>query len=181
MISAFRKAGRAQVNTNAVACAFFVLGAFIVVSDRLGTPVSTSIRRGFTDNDATGGYHLSHNSTTMATSVSNGFQDDFEASLAIALKEVAIDSAVVATTASKEFALLLGNWLCHLRRLGIRNVLVFALDQETVTQATKAGVTSVLDQRFAMKPRDGIGTWNSDSYNQVLGTRPCFSYSLVNL
>ena len=87
--------------------------------------------------------------------------------LAASLQEVAINRTVLVTTASQEFALILNNWICHVKRLGITNVIVFALDAPTAEQAASHGVAALLDSTFD-KGGGQIGEFSSASYNHAV-------------
>jgi len=83
------------------------------------------------------------------------------------LAAIAVNKAVLVTTASKEFANVLANWLCHVKSLKMPNVLVVALDEETALQVRAAGVATLWDQAF--NRADGtIGTFASKSYLQAV-------------
>jgi hypothetical protein len=83
------------------------------------------------------------------------------------LTEIAVDNAVLATSASREFAKVLANWICHVKKLGMTNVIIFALDESTALQAESAGVAYVLDRGF--ERTDGsIGTFASKGYLQAV-------------
>lgn len=90
-------------------------------------------------------------------------QRDLERTLA----SIAINKAVLVTTASNEFASVLANWLCHVKRLRMKNVLVIALDKETALQVQAAGVATLWDRAFS-RANGTIGTFASKSYLQAV-------------
>eukprot|EP00039_Didymoeca_costata_P005831 m.85060 g.85060 ORF g.85060 m.85060 type:complete len:391 (+) comp12993_c0_seq1:272-1444(+) len=86
------------------------------------------------------------------------------------LKKVAKNNVVLMTSGSKEFSGIMENWLCHMRKLNIKNVIVFALDQETAIQANNHGFASLWDDTFK-RTTDSIGVFKSESYLQAVYTK----------
>jgi hypothetical protein len=105
--------------------------------------------------------------TPLSPSIKLGTFATIEDDLLRILSNVSINGAVLATTASREFAKVLTNWLCHVKKLGMTNVVVFALDLDTARQVHAAGVAYVLDRTFA-RADGSIGTFASKSYLQAV-------------
>ena len=62
---------------------------------------------------------------------------------------------------------ILNNWICHIKKLGITNVIIFALDVPTVKQVTSHGLVGLLDATFD-KGNGTIKEFGSESYNHAV-------------
>ena len=86
-------------------------------------------------------------SKAISRTIRAGGRDQLKGMVALA-KEHAVDNKVVLTLADHRYRDTLINWLHSMASVGVRNVIVFAMDEEMHTQLLEMGVPSFFSQQF---------------------------------
>ena len=84
------------------------------------------------------------------------------------LERVAEHNSIVMTTADSGYKEMVLNFACHMRKLKIKNYIVFCLDKKLHLFLQGLNISSYFNESMSKKSTTKVSSWNSPSFNEVV-------------